>query len=167
LAAPKPCDGKHRFRSATLPISSRAPPIGIHASAVNQIWHLDLTVIKLVDGIRVFIKSVVDNFSRFVLATHVSELYGGTETRALLDEALATARTFGHHNIPNVIVDGGSENDNYEVNELIISQSIHRTIAQLEVYFPNSIIEVFFRRLKNSWLCLQRPTSIEITWEMT
>ncbi len=100
-------------------------------------------------------------------ATHVSESYGGSFTRSLLEEALQTARSFGHNNIPNVFVDGLSENDNVEVNQLITAGTIQRTIAQLDINFSNSVVEAFFNRLKNAWLYLQMLTNFNAIGDKT
>jgi transposase InsO family protein len=36
-------------------------------------WHIDTTVIRLLDGIRIYLHAVIDNFSRRVLAWRVAE----------------------------------------------------------------------------------------------
>lgn len=38
------------------------PKIGIRAAAPGEIWHLDLTILKLQDGTRAFVQAVIDNF---------------------------------------------------------------------------------------------------------
>jgi hypothetical protein len=43
------------------------PKIGIRASRPNQIWHIDTTVIRLLDGSRAYLHAVIDNFSRRIL----------------------------------------------------------------------------------------------------
>jgi len=64
--------------------------------------------------------------------------------------------------IPEVYVDGGSENDNAEVNELIISKKITRTFAQLEIDFTNAMIEALFWRLKNAYLYFLSLTDLKV-----
>jgi len=41
---------------------------GIRATAVNELWHIDLSIIKLVDGTRCYIQAIMDNYSRFILS---------------------------------------------------------------------------------------------------
>ena len=65
------------------------PKLGIRASAPGQIWHLDLTILRLQDGSRAFVQAVIDNFSRYVLAWKVSQDYGGVRTKELLERAIA------------------------------------------------------------------------------
>jgi hypothetical protein len=49
------------------------PKIGIRAAAPNQIWHLDQSILRLKNGTKVFIRAVVDNFSRCVLSWQVTD----------------------------------------------------------------------------------------------
>ena len=137
------------------------PRLGIRASAPFQIWHLDLAVIRLLDGSRVFVQAVIDNFSRYVLAARTTSTYGGGETRKLLLEALGKSQTLDCSLAPTVMVDSGSENLNIEMDGLVDTDIIKRLIAQIDIQFSNSMIEAFFRRIKHGYLFLQRLTSVE------
>ena len=128
------------------------PKIGIRASAPGQIWHLDLTVLRLQDGSRAFVQCIFDNYSRYVLAWKVSKDYGGVRTKELIEQALAKARSLGLHLKPNVLVDSGSENINQEVEGLVDSESISLTIAQIDIEQRNSMVEMLFHRLKHRYL---------------
>lgn len=138
------------------------PKVGIRASKNNELWHLDLTIIRLTNNTRAFIQSVIDNYSRFVLATSVSLEYGGKNTKSLLEKAISKARTFGYMNKPHVLVDSGSENVNQDVNSLVTKNILDRTIAQIDISFSNSMIEAFFRRLKHAYLYLQKLTDLPV-----
>jgi putative transposase len=135
------------------------PKIGIRASAPNRIWHLDLTVIKLVDGTRGFIQCVIDNYSRYVVAHSVSLTYGGRQTKELLESALIHAKNLTGAEKPLVFVDSGTENLNSDVDELIKNGMIDRIIAGIEIDFSNSMVEALFRRLKHAYLYMQSLTS--------
>ncbi|MEY4065715.1 MAG: hypothetical protein RIR26_1923 [Pseudomonadota bacterium] len=128
------------------------PKLGIRASAPNQIWHLDQSLLRLKNGTKVFIRAVVDNFSRCVLAWQVTDGYGGKLTKALIEDAYRRAVASKHHFVPNVLVDSGTENLNRHVDHLVQSGIIKRTIAQLDISFSNSMIESFFRTIKHRWL---------------
>ena len=128
------------------------PKVGIRASKPGQIWHLDLSVIKLTDGTRCYVQAIIDNFSRYVLAWKVAKDYGGLKTKELLISAINTSNELGIPTTPEVYVDNGSENINSHINSLIASNVIERTIAQTEVDFSNSMIEMLFHRLKNRHL---------------
>ena len=137
------------------------PRFGIRASAPFQIWHLDLTVIRLIDGSRVFVQAVIDNFSRYVLAARTTATYGGSSTKTLLLEAIGKATAMGCSLTPTVMVDSGSEKLNGETDGLVDTGIIKRVVAQIDIQFSNSMIEAFFRRMKHGYLFLQRLTSIE------
>ena len=53
-----------------------------------------------------------------------------------------------------LLVDGGSENFNGAIDELIKSGLLKRVLAQTEITFSNSIIESWWRVLKHQWLFL-------------
>ncbi len=141
--------------------------IGIRASAPGQIWHLDMSVIKLKDGKRCFIQAVVDNFSRYVLAWKVMHSYGGVATKELLESALKAAGSFGLKLCPTVMVDGGSENHNTQIDNLIEMERISIVHAQVEIDFSNSMVESLFHRMKNSHLYLQELLTFEKLKEET
>lgn len=138
------------------------PKIGIRASAPGQIWHLDLTILRLEDGTRAFVQAVIDNFSRYVLAWNVSLDYGGLHTKDLLLKAIAKAQSLGLHMIPEVFVDSGTENLNSYVDELVASERIRRIVAQIDIEFSNSMVEMLFQRLKHRHLFTIALTHFEI-----
>ena len=49
-------------------IHPATPKEGIRATSPNEYWHIDVTVIRLLDGTRVYLHAVIDNFSRRILA---------------------------------------------------------------------------------------------------
>jgi transposase InsO family protein len=140
------------LRRPGIRIYPQKPKVGIRAAAPNQIWHLDQSLLRLKNGTKVFIRAVVDNFSRCVLAWQVTDGYGGKMTKALIEDACRRATSSKCNTVPNVIVDSGTENLNRQVDQLIQSGIIKRTIAQLDISFSNSMIESFFRTIKHRWL---------------
>ena len=143
------------------------PKIGIRASGPNQVWHLDQTIIKLIDGSKCYIQAVVDNYSRFILAHSVSGTCSGQKTKNLIRSALQLAAKLGFQNTPNVLTESGSENVNSEVDELISENNISRTIAQTEIDFSNSMVEALFRRMKHGYLYLKTLSSEELLRKYT
>jgi putative transposase len=135
--------------------------VGIRASNPFELMHLDLSVIKLTNGSKAYIQALLCNYSRYVFAWSVSLVYGAAPTKALILKGLAKAKELGMKSIPDIMVDAGSENDNEQVNSLIKSKLITRTIARLEIDFSNSMVEALFFRLKNAYLYLQQLTSLE------
>ena len=83
------------------------PQVGIRATAPNQYWHLDVTVIKLLDGKKVYLHGVIDNYSRRILAWQIATSLTPGGTCDVLREA-ARSQT--------VVIDSGVENVNHEVS---------------------------------------------------
>ena len=52
----------HGWRRPRKRIYPAKPEVGIRATGVNEIWHVDTTVIRLLDGSRVYLHAVIDNF---------------------------------------------------------------------------------------------------------
>ena len=114
-------------------------------------WHIDTTVIRLLDGTRVYLHAVIDNFSRRILAWRVAERFAPANSVAVLLEASRSATS---SDAPVVLADGGVENVNAEVDALINSGVLHRVLAFTEFKFSNSMIEAWWRSLKHQWLFL-------------
>ena len=57
---------------------------------------------------------------------------------------------------PTLMVDSGVENLNEEVDLLVADNLVRRVIAQIEVRESNSMIECWWRTLKNGWLYLNQ-----------
>ncbi len=55
---------------------------------------------------------------------------------------------------PTLLVDGGVENFNSAVDELVDSGLLQRLLAQTDISFSNSLIESWWRALKHLWLYL-------------
>ena len=127
------------------------PKVGIRASQPNKIWHIDTTLVRLLDGSRVYLQAVIDNFSRRILAWRVFSQFQPDLTSQILVEA--------HQNMtakatPTALVDGGVENFNAAVDELVRSGLLKRVLAQTDIQFSNSMIESWWRVLKHQWLYL-------------
>jgi transposase InsO family protein len=55
-------------------------------------WHIDTTVIRLLDGTRAYVHAVIDNFSRRILAWRVADTIAAINSVAVLVEAIEGAR---------------------------------------------------------------------------
>ena len=93
---------------------------------------------------------MLDNFSRRILAWKVSPTFDPEATAEIL---LAAAKGIDH-GTPTVLADGGVENYNGAVDELICSGLLHRVLAGTEITYSNSMIESWWRVLKHQWLYL-------------
>ncbi|MGE0174042.1 MAG: hypothetical protein AB7T49_14690 [Oligoflexales bacterium] len=150
-----------KLRRTNMRVYPNKRTLGIRASLPNQIWHIDQTIIRLEDRTRVFIQSIIDNYSRFVLATNVTLKFGGAETISLLKMALTRAKALGAVVKPTILADDGTENSNRNVSSFLGPIGIALKIAQIDVEFSNSMIEAFFKALKYRHLFCHPLT----TWE--
>ena len=115
------------------------PKEGIRASKPNEYWHIDVTVIKLLDGMRTYLHAVIDNFSRRILAWRLAPRLEPQTTCLVLVEAAKNLPKNGDG--ATVIADSGIENVNGEVDDLFGLGQLHRILAQVEVSYSNSMIE--------------------------
>ena len=127
------------------------PKIGLRVDAPNDAWHVDRTLIKLLDGTRTYLSCIIDNYSRRILAWHLADNALSVSTRAVL---LETAKLIqNRERTVKVIVDDGSENKGSVVDPVFSDVPVlERIVAQIQISFSNSMIEAFFSRLKHGWL---------------
>jgi transposase InsO family protein len=134
------------------------PTLGVRASQPNEIWHVDVTVLKLLDGTKAYLHAIIDNYSRKILAWTVAERLEPTATCQLL---LAAGKHMVFAGLPLLFADSGIENINTAVDATLFSACLERVLAQVDVAYSNSIIEAFWRSLKHQWLHLNSLDSIE------
>jgi hypothetical protein len=121
-------------------------------------WHIDTTVIRLLDGTRAYLHAVIDNFSRRILAWRVADTFASVNSVAVLLEAGRGATRSA--SAPVVLADAGVENVNAQVDELIATGVLRRLLALTELKFSNSMIEAWWRSLKHQWLFLHSLDSV-------
>ncbi len=131
------------------------PKVGIRATRPNELWHIDVTVIKLLDGTKAYLHAVIDNCSRRILSWRLAERLSPTTTCEILRLAGNNLGT-----TPTVVVDSGVENVNGEVDQLVTDGVLERLLAQVDVTFSNSMVEAFWRSLRHQWLYLHSLDSM-------
>jgi len=62
---------EHGWRRPRIRVHPSKPKVGIRAERPNEIWHIDTTVIRLVDGTKAYLHAVIDNFSRRILSWRI------------------------------------------------------------------------------------------------
>jgi transposase InsO family protein len=128
------------------------PKVGIRANAPNELWHIDVTIIRLLDGSKAYLHAVIDNFSRRIMAWTLEERLGAGGTCRIL---LKAGRHLGTRAVETpVMTDSGTENVNRNVDTLLDREGLRRILARVEVSFSNSMIEAFWRSLRHAWLYL-------------
>jgi len=140
----------HKWRRPRRRIHPAKPKVGIRAFFPNEIWHVDTTLIRLLDGSHAYLHAIIDNFSRRILSWKVS----GTFDPSITAELLLDASKGFLNQQPTLLVDGGVENFNTAVDELISSGLLRRLLAQTDISYSNSLIESWWRSLKHQWLFL-------------
>ena len=111
----------HRFGwcRPRLRVHPAKPKAGLRTTQPNQAWHIDTTVIRLLDGSKAFLHAVIDNFSRRILSWRLADKFDPASTIAVLLEA---GRGVGcSDETTTVVADAGVENVNGSVHRLIQS----------------------------------------------
>ena len=148
----------HHWRRPRRRVHPPKPKLGIRATKPDEVWHVDTSVIRLLDGTRAYLYAVIDNFSRRILSWRVSEFFEPGNTVAILAEASQlTARADAP---PTLLADQGVENVNSCVDRLIDDGILRRVLAQTEIACSNSLIESWWRSLKHQWLYLNTLDSV-------
>jgi transposase InsO family protein len=146
------------WRRPRLRVHPAKPKVGLRTSGADEMWHIDTTVIRLLDGTRAYLHAVIDNFSRRILAWRVVDTFAPVNSVAVLVEASRAATP--SDTIPVVLADAGVENVNAQVDDLITSGVLRRVLAFTELKFSNSMIEAWWRSLKHQWLFLHSLDSV-------
>ena len=124
-------------------------------------WHVDTSVLRLLDGTRVYLRAVIDNFSRRILAWSLTSKLEPLGTAPLLVKAMeATTGSSDNTAAQSLMVDGGVENFNEAVDQLVAQGMLKRILAQTDVRESNSLIERFWLQAKHGWRFLHDLDSI-------
>ena len=59
---------KYGWRRPRVRVHPAKPKVGLRTTGPDEMWHIDTTVIRLLDGTRAYLHAVIDNFSRRILA---------------------------------------------------------------------------------------------------
>ena len=133
---------QHGWRRPRLRVHPAKPKIGLRTTRANEMWHIDTTVIRLLDGTRAYLHAVIDNFSRRILAWRVADTFAPVNSvTVLLDASRAAAPS---DSTPVVLADAGVENVNAQVDALIETGVLRRLLAFTELKFSNSMIEAWW-----------------------
>ena len=58
---------QYGWRRPPLRVHPGKPKVGLRTTRADEMWHIDTTVIRLLDGTRASLHAVIDNFSRRIL----------------------------------------------------------------------------------------------------
>jgi putative transposase len=148
----------HGWRRPRLRVHPAKPTVGLRTTRPDEMWHIDTTVIRLLDGTRAYLHAVIDNFSRRILAWHVADAFAPGNSVAVLLQASQHATESAE--VPVVLADACVENVNAQVDALLATGVLRRLLAMTELKFSNSMIEAWWRCLKHHWLFLHALDSV-------
>jgi putative transposase len=132
------------------------PRDSVRAEKPDALWHVDTTVIRLLDGTTAFVDAVIDNFSRRILSWRVID--GFDPGVAAEQRVEAGAGRFD--TAPDFMTGGGVENVNGRVDALIELGALRPILALVEISSSNSPIDEWWRSLEHDWLLLRKLDSV-------
>ena len=113
---------------------------------------MDVSHYKTIDNVKFYIYTVIDNFSKKIIAYDLSEELSAKTRLKSLKQAIENTFgvTIGNQNL-DLIVDGGSENNNATIHEFIknCQVNIDKKIALKDVVFSNSVVEGPYKIMKS------------------
>jgi putative transposase len=127
-------------------------PQGITASTPNEKWHADITIVKTLDGIKNYVYLLMDNYSRYIINWRVEPVVSGKIRVETIKEAYQQ-NTEDNKNV-DLIIDGGPENNNGEMDKYLCSETINisKLIAMKDIPYSNSLIEAQNKLIKYWYL---------------
>ena len=132
--------------------------IGLRASAPNEKWHADITEFVTADGMKSYIYFVVDNFSRYIISWRVAEKICAKIRLETFVESIELAGlqpivdTEAEVISTELIVDGGTENNNHQVETFIEKYPVQKFIALKDILKSNSMVESVNNLIKYAYL---------------
>ena len=132
---------------------------GLRANAPNEKWHADITELQTADGRTSYIYLVMDNFSRYITSWRVADKVCAKVRIETFEETIINAGIKvkpkkvkrGSENI-ELIVDGGTENNNKKVETLLEKYPVDKLIALKDILKSNSMVESLNKIIKYDYL---------------
>lgn len=126
------------------PVTTKAP---------NEKWHADVTIFKTPEGKKHYLYLIVDNFSRKILSYKLDTSANAKTMVENLKQAITNIQSDFTGKI-ELIVDGGSENNNHSVDEYLkkLNISIRKFVALKDIEHSNSLVESTNKTLKSNFI---------------
>lgn len=130
---------------------------GVRATAPNEKWHADITEIETADGKTSYIYLVVDNFSRYILSWRISDKISAAIRLDTFIEAIQrSGLKTDDIRKTELIVDGGTENNNKQVETFIQKYPVEKLVALKDILYSNSVVESVNKIIKYDYLFPKR-----------
>ncbi|MBK6522817.1 MAG: transposase [Sphingobacteriaceae bacterium] len=136
---------------------------GLVSKYPNEFLHVDTTFYEIIDGQKLAISFVMDNYSKMILGYHVSRSNNFEIVRRSLSNALKIIVTHPNHGYSVLVTDGGKENHNQYLDAFIDKLTKHKLTkvrAIKEIRFSNSPVEAIHRTIKGRYLKNRKFESI-------
>jgi hypothetical protein len=78
---------KYGWRRPRVRVPPAKPEVGLRTRRPDEVWHIDTTVIRLLDATRAYLHAIIDNFSRRILAWRVADTFAPATSVVVLLEA--------------------------------------------------------------------------------
>lgn len=131
--------------------------VGVRATIPNEKWHADITEIETADGKISYIYLVVDNYSRYILSWRISDKISAAIRLETFVEAIQKCGLKPDDlQKTELIVDGGTENNNKKVETFIEKYPVEKLIALKDILHSNSIVESVNKIIKYDYLFPKR-----------
>ena len=82
---------EHGWRRPRTRVHPDKPKVGLRTSRPDEAWHIDTTLIRLLDGSKAYVHAIIDNFLRRILAFRVAYRMDVANVVAVLSEAASRA----------------------------------------------------------------------------
>ena len=140
-----------------------------NATSPNETWHMDISQYKTLDNGIFYIYTVVDNFSRKIISWDISKKKCSKIRTETVRQAIKNEFAINLDNQSlDLIVDGGSENNNKTIAEFIKNchVNINKKIALKDVTFSNSVVEGPYKIMKTYYFRTKEILSTTIYEEL-
>ena len=141
----------------------------LRANSMNEIWHADVSVYTTLDYVRYYIYTVVDNYSRMILAWDIDiKLSAQIRLRSIERAIKEQFEVNPKKQSIDLVVDGGSENNNSTIHNFIQNNhvNINKKIALKDIIQSNSLIEATYKIMKYKYFYSKQIISSAMRAEM-
>ncbi len=126
---------------------------GLRANAPDEKWHADITELQTADGKTSYIYLVMDNFSRYITSWRVADKVCAKVRIETFEETIINAGLKPkQEKKTELIVDGGTENNNKQVETLIEKYPVDKLVALKDVLKSNAMVESVNKIIKYEYL---------------
>ncbi len=157
------------FSKARKPFKVPRKRGSFNASRPNETWHMDISQYKTFDNVIYYIYTVVDNFSRKIIAYDISTKKSAQIRTNTVKQAIANEFDVNlKEQHLDLIVDGGTENNNKTIHQFLkdCQINVHKKIALKGVTFSNSIVEGPYKIMKSYYFRTKQILSATIRQEL-